>query len=766
MKDTNYQTQINDENDFRSTIYKYVSHWKLFLICIITGLLLAFLYLRYFAVNNYEIQGKILINNTNNGNGIRDVDNFNNIGLIKTSQSIDDEIGILSSTGIMENVITNNSFNIEYYHEGTIRDIEIYGKNVPIKVIADETSDNLIYNQPIYIKLLDSINYELRAVYNKEELVSEHAFGELIELPYGTFTITSKLDSTNNDNQLPLYFKIKDKDDTTSDYLRNFNVVPANKTGSLLNLTYISTHTDKGEDILTKLIETYIDKTIKYENELAENTIKMIDNRLNLLVGEIQDVEKSVVDFKTQNVVTDVSSNADEYIKQANDYKEKVADYQSQINILTQIEQTLLNSSIENSIGGGFSINDRTLTDQINKYNEILLERQNLSQSAVTSNPMLVKLDANLASLRQSILQNVISAKNGLSIASGNLQANANRFDAQLAKVPAMEKKLLDISRDKGTKEGLYLYLLQKREEEVLSLATPVSSTRIVSFPKANKYPISPNKKILYLSGLLFGLFVPISIIFITDALNNKVVKASDITDVITAPYLGEISKNNQKQDFLNYEGTMSASTELFRLLSFNLDYFKKNKKNQTILVTSTAKGEGKTYVASNLAVTMASNGNKVALLAFDLREPQLMKNFELPNSPGLSDFIIKKGMDVNQIIQKHPSIDDLYLIGPGMTNTFVGRLLLNDRNDVLMDTLKEHFDKIIIDTPPIGLISDAYALNKYVDSTIYVVRKDVTKKEHLNNIESIYKNQKLNNTLVLLNHTEVSDTYGYGSKV
>lgn len=166
----------------------------------------------------------------------------------------------------------------------------------------------------------------------------------------------------------------------------------------------------------------------------------MIDNRLKLLVGEIQDVEKSVVDFKTQNVVTDVSSNADTYIQQANDYKEKVADFQNQINILTQIEQTLINSSIKNSIGGGFSINDRTLTDQINKYNEILLERQNLSQSAVTSNPMLVKLDANLASLRQSILQNVISAKNGLSIASGNLQANANRFDAQLAKVPAMEK--------------------------------------------------------------------------------------------------------------------------------------------------------------------------------------------------------------------------------------------------------------------------------------------------------------------------------------
>tara|TARA_R110002126_G_scaffold90468_2_gene215647 strand:- start:3714 stop:6014 length:2301 start_codon:yes stop_codon:yes gene_type:complete len=766
MKDTNHQTQIDDENNFRSTIYKYVNHWKLFSLCIITGILLAFLFIRYFALNSYEIQGKILINNTNNGNGIRDVDNFSNMGLIKTSQSIDDEIGILSSNGIMEDVISNNSFNIEYYHEGTIRDIEIYGKNVPIKVIADETSDNLIYDQPIHISIKDSTNYELRSFYDNEEIVSKHVFGELIDLPYGTFTITSKLDSLNNDNELPLYFKIKERDDTTTGFLRNFNVVPANKTGSLLNLTYISTHTDKGEDVLTKLIETYIEKTITYENQLAENTIKMIDNRLNLLVGEIQDVEKSVVDFKTQNVVTDVTTNAESYIQQANDYKEKVANYQSQINILTQIEQTLLNTSVENPIGGGYAINDPNLTNQISKYNEILLERQRLSQSAVASNPMLVSLDANLVNLRQSILQNVLSAKNGLSIASGNLQVNANKFDAQLAKVPAMEKKLLDISRDKGTKEGLYLYLLQKREEEVLSLATPVSSTRIVSYPKASKFPISPNKKILYLTGLLFGIFVPISLIFIKDSLNNKVSKSSDITDVVSAPYLGEISENNEKQDFSTYESSSSQAVELFRLLSFNLDYLKKKENNQTILITSTVKGEGKTYIASNLAVTMASNGNKVALLAFDLREPQLMNNFDLPNSPGLSDFVIKKGMDVSQIIQKHPIIDDLYLIGPGMTNTFVGRLLLNDRNDLLMEVLKKEFDKIIIDTPPIGLISDAFALNKYVDSTIYVVRKDVTKKEHLSKIESIYKNQKLNNTMVLLNHTPVTDTYGYDNKI
>ena len=741
-----------------------MKHWKLFAFFLILGVLTAFFYIRYFAISEFEIQGKILIHNTNNGNGLRDVDNFSNIGLIKTSQSIDDEIGILTSNGMMEDVVSDNAFNIKYFIPGNIKDVEIYGKNVPVQIMTDETSEQLVYDTPIHVQILNERNYKLRTNYEGEELISEHTFGELASLPYGSFTIISKIDSSETSPN-SFYFIVNEKDAVVTSFLRNLSVVPANKTGSLLNLNYISTNQKKGEDILSKLIETYIRKTIKYENELAENTIEMIDNRLTLLTGEIENVEKSVVDFKTQNVITDVSSNADSYIQQANEYKEKVANYQSEIKILSQIEQTLQEGSIESSIGGGYSINDNNLTNQISKYIETLLERQRLSQSAVGSNPILISLDASLSSLRKSILQNIQSAKNGLSMATANLQENANRYDAQLARVPAMEKKLLDISRDRGTKEGLYLYLLQKREEEVLSLATPVSSTRIISFPKAGKFPISPNKKTLYLTGLLFGFFVPISIIFVKEALNNKITKTTDIIHNISVPFLGEIAGTKEKQDFLTFESSSSPSVELFRLLSFNIDFLRRTEQNKTILITSTIKGEGKTFIASHLAVTMASNGNKVALLAFDLREPQLMEKFNLPNSPGLSDFIIKKGIEVDEIIQKHPTIDDLYLIGPGMSNTFIGRLLLNDRNDVLMDELKKRFDKIIIDTPPVGLISDAFALNRFVDSTIYVVRRNVTKKEHLSEIEKIHQQQKLNNTMVLLNDTETPDTYGYAYK-
>ena len=749
--------------NIRSLFLKYNKYWSFFTIGVLFSVLTVFMFIRYWAQTEYEIQGKILIKNTESRQGIIENNNFGKFGLIKTANSLEDEIGILTSTVVMEEVVTKNTFNITYFKKGNIRDIEIYGKDVPVRILVDETTDSLAYGLQISLNIIDSETFELSTKYKNNELYSKHDFGELITLPYGTFNIVLKPKFIDIKNLEPLYFVVGKKKDFITNFLQNLSVHPDNETGSLLNVNFIAGHQKKGEDILLELIETYIDKTIKYENELAENTIKMIDERLKLLSGEIEDVETSVADFKSENVVTDVARNADSYVQQSNEYKKQVAEYQTQINVLENIEMSLLGRTTESTIGGSFSINNSSLTSLINIYNATLLERNQLSQSAVTSNPVLVNLNDKLNNLRESILQNIRSVKNGYSIARQNLLSNASRYDAQIARVPGMEKKLLEISRDKSTKEGLYLFLLQKREEEVLSLATPVSSTRIVSYPQAGKFPISPNKKILYLTGLLFGFLVPFSMIFIKDAWDNKVTSVEDLTTDLSVPFLGEISRSKKKGILIHNSGRATSPTaELFQLLHFNLDYLKKTEKNQTLLVTSTSKGEGKTFISSNLAVTLESIGEKVILLAFDLREPQLMADFNLDNSPGISDFIIKKGIEINEIIQKHPTLENLSLIGSGVVSSNIGRLMLSKRIDILFKTLKEDYDRIIIDTPPIGLVSDAFALNKYIDSTIYVVRKDVTNKEHLKTIETIYKNEKLKNTMILLNDTKEGPSYGY----
>tara|TARA_R110001632_G_scaffold17995_5_gene56265 strand:- start:526 stop:2826 length:2301 start_codon:yes stop_codon:yes gene_type:complete len=754
----------SEDNNLADVFRKYIKYWPLFAVGMVTCLAMVYLHLKYRAQIEYEISSSILIKNTGAGKSIGDISSFNDLGLVKTSQSLEDEIGILTSSGIMEEVISKNSFNITYFIKGRIRDVEIYGDDVPVQIMVDEAVENLAYDLPIDIRFLSGETYELSTTFNDKELVSEHAFGDLVVLPFGTMTIVPKADFANYDISRPMFFIIGNKDQLVSSFLSNLSVFSDNDTGSLLWLKFISSNKEKGQDILSEVIETYIEKTIKYENELAENTIKMIDDRLRLLSGEIEDVANTVVDFKTKNVVTDVASNADSYIMQANEYKNKITEYQSQINVLGYIEGTLNEGKGDLALSSSFAMNDAVLNNMVESYNETLMEKKRLSQSTPSGNPLIVALDTTLTNLRSSILQNVRSTKNGLIIAQQNLSSNASRYDAQIAKVPGMEKKLLEISRDKSTKEGLYLYLLQKREEEILSLAAPMSSTRIVNLPKAGIYPISPNKTMFYLSGLLMGLFIPFSLIYIKDTLNTKVRYIEDLSR-LTVPLVGKISRSKEKGIILMDELMETSTVELFRLLRFNLDFLKQTEINQTILVTSSVKGEGKTFVASNLAVTLASAGEKVVLLDFDLRYPKLMHDFKLPNSPGITDLILKKGADMDQVIQKHPTIDNLTLIGSGKVGAHLGSLMLSKRIAILMNALKKEYDRIIIDTAPIGLVSDAFALNPYIDSTIYVVRKDVTKKEHLKNIDTIHKNGKLKNCMVLFNDdTEVMETYGYSA--
>ncbi|MDF4201874.1 polysaccharide biosynthesis tyrosine autokinase [Maribacter sp. SA7] len=763
MNEINFDLKTSESKSIGQIFKSYLKYWPVIIATVIACLTLVFLYLRYWSQNEFEINSTIYLKSISSGKNTGDIEGFRDFGLIKTTQSLEDEIGIITSSGIMEEVITDNFLNISFYVKGSIKDVEIYGEEVPVQILIDENADIVPYDQFIDLTFIDETSYQIRTEYEKQEYNNTHAFGETVNTKFGVFTILKKPEVRDITQYKPLRFLVSDKEQLATSYLKNLSVYPDNDTGSLLRMTFVSTHKTKGEDILTKLINTYIERTIKYENEIAENTIKIIDNRLKLLSGEIENVEKSVVDFKTKNVVTDVSSNADTYIQQANDYKEKASDYQSQINILSQVEQTLLNGTIENSIGGGFSINDRTLTEQISKYNATLLERQNLSQSAVTSNPMIIKLDGNLSNLRQSILQNVQSTKNGLSLAKRNLQENANRYDAQLARVPGMEKKLLDISRDKSTKEGLYLYLLQKREEEVLSLAAPASSTRVINQPKAGLYPISPNKKLTYLAGLLLGLFLPISIIYFKNTFNTNITSSDEVKQLTAAPLVGEISKNKDSKLILTKEEEgeeQSPTLELFRLLRFNIDYLIKDAPNKTIMITSSVKGEGKTFIAANFALSLASVGEKVALLSFDLRQPSLMSYFNLDEKNGITDFIIKKGIDKAPLLQSYSNIENLQIMGSGKVIGQISTIVLHERVGILINELKQEFDRIIIDTAPIGLVSDAYALNPFIDSTIYVVRENFTKKEHLSIVENIYQNEKLKNCMVLLNDTAPKDTY------
>jgi len=765
MSELSKQSREPEEKNLGKIIAGYIDHWRLFAVGLSVCLLGVFLYLRYWSETEYEIKSTIQVKDESPGQGTIESSSFKDLGLIKTSHKVEDEMGILKSPGLMEKVISKLALNTNFYVEGRVRDVEIYGKDAPIEVLVDETASGLVYDHPIYVTLLGGNCYEIQTRYDDEDYRAEHAFGDLVSEPFGTFTVTRRLGDTYNDNGKPLYFTIRNTDVVIEEFLKNLSVELTNDSGSLVDLRFLSVTKQKGEDVLAGLIESYVEEKIKYENELAESTIKMIDDRVKLLSGEISGVEKTVEEFKTKNDLTDVGSNANIYIEQANDYQKMIIDYQSQINVIESIESYMVKGDLDSPIPGALSTSDPSLINSIDRYNATLMEKNQLSQSASSSNPLIVKLDKTLASLSQAILENVRSAKSRLTIAQRNLQANANKYQAQIAKVPSMERQLLDISRQQSTKEGLYLYLLQKREEEVLSLAAPVSSTRIVTLPKSGRKPVSPNKVTLYLGGLLLGLFLPFAFIYSKDLLNNRIISLDQLASLTLTPILGEIARSDEDEIIVATEKNRSPTSELFRLLRFNLEYLKKSEKNKTLLVTSTVKGEGKTFIATNMAASLAVAGEKVVVISFDLRQPKLLQNLNLPDSPGITDFILKKDMSVNHIILAHPTINNLFLVGSGTEIAQIGNLMLSARIATLMEVLKSNFDRIIIDSAPIGSVSDAFALNSYIDSTIYVVRQGITKKDHLKALSNIYNNGKLKNTMVLFNDTTSKESYGYGNK-
>ncbi|MGE5944863.1 MAG: polysaccharide biosynthesis tyrosine autokinase, partial [Flavobacteriales bacterium] len=328
----------------------------------------------------------------------------------------------------------------------------------------------------------------------------------------------------------------------------------------------------------------------------------------------------------------------------------------------------------------------------------------------------------------------------------------------------------LEINRDQGLKQNLYLYLLQKREEEALSMISPFSDTRIIETPQATNYPVSPNKLAIYLGAFLFGLFVPFVWIFAKQNLNTKIATPEDIKELTDAMVLGSIANSKQKETIVVGENNVSPASELFRLLRFNLKFISKGESKQVIMVTSGKQGEGKTFISINLGVSLAITGKKVAILGFDLRAPRLMKDLGLKYTYGITDYIVDHTIEVNNILVPHKDVDNLHFIGSGTIPPNPGELMLSDRVNELLTTLKKDYDYVIIDTPPIGKVADAYSLRNYVDSTLYVVRSNYTSKAEIKAINEITESKKLESLMIVLNDMKIERygeySYGYGNNI
>ena len=748
-----------DAKDLIDILAKYLKYWYLFLFGGILGLSAAYLYCLYYTVPQYSISSTILLKSDKGGSDAGGLGDFN---LIKSSKNINNEIEVLYSLSLMERVVRELGLSVSYLVEGRVNDIEVYGKKVPIKIIVSKF-DSTAFGKTITLHLKSANTYQLE---EESGTLSLFKFGQQVHRPYGSFTVVTA--NSFHFTDIPVGEKVKvvfqDIKQVAKHYNQALIINPVREEASVLSISLIDPVPEKGKNIINKLIEAYNQEGIEDKNLQAASTIDFLDERLKYITTELSEVEKDVEQYKRVNELTDVSSQATQYLTQASEYNSKLADWTIKIDILESLEKYISQGNNQyKMVPSTLAIEDPTLSGLIARFNELQLERERILKNAFPNNPLVLNINEQLEDLRINIKENLRNIKGSLVITINNFKANSGRYQTKIKNVPSMERELLEINRQQSIKQNLYLYLLQKREESSLSLAANISNSRIIDPAIATDYPVSPNKQTIYLMYLLLGLAIPFAGIFLKDMLNTKVQGRLDVEQLTSAPILGELIHNNTNETLVVKTGNRSPLVEMFRLIRAKLHFAAVDRENKTMLITSCMSGEGKTFFTINLGASLALTGKKVILLDLDLRNPQLSKEVGLAKGLGIANYLIGEITSINDIVKPVENHPGLFLISSGPIPPDPAELMMSPKLAHLINELKENFDHIIIDTAPIGMVADAFCLSPLIDSTVFLVRYNFTNKKQINYIETIYRNKELSHSMIVLNDAKYEKNYRYG---
>ncbi len=746
--------------DLKTFIYQYLlRYWYLYLFFLAGALNIAWLKIRY-ATPIYQVRSTLLIEDEQSKSTfVSEEAIFRDLGLMQGGPRVLNEIQILKSKPIMTAVVEKLGLDVEYYTVGRVRTSESYPHG-PLYAAVHEVSEQG-YNQPFVFNVIDSQYYDLTLAGK----TTRRQFGELLELPQGKFMFTLR-GAPNLENRYQIIFRQPAA--VAGSYAGSLNINLINNYSSVVEMTHKGPAPAKSADILNTLVEVYNESTIDAKNRVGKNTIRFIDERLQYLTAELSEVEGDLERYKRRNnIPTEISSSVDVLVEQLNAADDNLSQLEIQKSLLGSLQKFLSNQLNAHEPAPVNLLPDKLpIAQLVDRYNALLLERGRLLRSATPENPVVQNLDTQTVVLRKTILETIGQSLRDLETQQQLAELKSAQYLAQIGAFPQKERGLIEIKRQQGIKESLFLFLLQKREETALALAVAVPGSRSVDPAGPDGTPISPNKRSIYLMALLIGLLVPSAMVYLKSLLTTTVQSESDITSISGVPLLGSIGYQHGASPVVVKAGSRSALSEMFRLLRTNLQFLNAGRPNQVILVTSSVSSEGKSFVTLNLGLTMALADKKTVILELDLRRPKLMRYLQQneDRSAGISTYLI--GQHSPEQIVKPTSIHpNLYAISGGPLPPNPGELLLHEALDQLITRLREQFDCILLDTPPVGMVADALLLGRLADSSVYIVRHNQTQKASLNILAEIKKDQKLPHVAAVLNAVRIQGHYGYYRK-
>lgn len=762
----NFDLWQEKEPDFnlKLIIFKYLRYWYWFILSLFIALGAAYFYLQY-TVPIYKVTASLLIKDEKrgmaSGNQI-----LKDLEITNGSKIVENEVEVIKSRALMEKVIDELNLTVSYFSEGRFRDTELF-KQSPISLNYTQLQNNA-YQAYIYIKTIDTQHYEL--LNHDKNSIGVYIYTQPVNSIYGRFRVFLTNKKAPNNQIIKVTFSPRESLIESS--IQQLQVNLLNVKSTVLEIGMETSVPEKGRTILAKLLDAYSFSSLEDKNREATNTMRFIEERLRLITGELVNVEKDVEYYKSSQGITDLSTEANLFLEKVKDNDAKLNEVDIQLKVLEGVDR-YLQSGQGQVAPAMLMVTDPVLTSFIENLGELELQREKMSRSVQPGNPFLETLNTQISNTKQAIRENLNNQKRSLTITRTGLQSLNNRFEGTIRAIPHKEREFVSIQRQQNIKENLYLILLQKREETALSYASTVTDSRIVDAPHSSPAPIKPSRRTIYLLALLIGIAIPFITFNIRELLNDKVQSRKEIEAETNVSVFGEVAlKPKEVKDTLLDTKSRSFITEQFRILRTNLQYInttQENTKGKVLLFTSSNSGEGKSFVALNLAASIAALGKKVVVLELDLRKPKLSNYLSLPREHGITNFLVGNA-ELTSIAQK-TSVENLFLVSSGPLPPNPSELLSNGRMEVLLSSYRNQYDFVLIDTPPIGLVTDAVILSPYIDACFYIVRHDMTAKRDLNIINELKKFNKFKSLSVIFNGVNYQNSreyrygYGYGTK-
>ncbi|WP_316842232.1 polysaccharide biosynthesis tyrosine autokinase [Pedobacter gandavensis] len=759
MKNINSEDKIAHENsdglDIKQLLLRLLDNWYWIALSVFLCMALSYLYGKY-KTPYYKISARVLVNDEKKGSGLSGGgDLLGDLGgLLGTKSTVDNEAEILKTRHLMEEVVKDMNLNVTYYRKGAIKNVELYESPYQVKILTPQDTIKATEVQVSFVEkgkvAITADGLDTLVAFDRSFTIPEVGVVQVVENP----TVPPGNENYN--------FKIMSVDARVIDLMTALTVEVKNKQVTIIDLALNHPVPKKGEDILGKLIEKYVEANLKDKNEVADSTVKFIQNRLVHISGELGGLEGNIQNFKQKNNLADMSEQSKLLVQTTGQYVNELGKIETQISVLSSLQDYLKDEGKNKKVLPSSLIpTDMVFNGVVEKYNALTLERARRMIGVTESNPSIQLMDKEIANARADIETNIGSTLNGFVITRNRINDQMKKAEGQVRNVPQMERNYLNLARQQQIKQELYIFLMQKSEETAISKTANIANSRTIDPAKSEIKPFSPKKAFVYLFGLIAGLAIPLGLMYLKDLLNDKVQLKEDVTKATKAPVIGEISHQDENMAIAN--SSRSAISEQFRALRTNLSFFFKNKNEKVILLTSSMSGEGKSFIAINLGHILALANKKVLLMELDLRKPGLSAKLKLPGTVGFTNYIANPELKISDIIMPLKIQENLFMVSSGPIPPNPAELLLSERTQSLMEELKEQFDYIIIDAPPIGIVTDAQLMASYADVCIYVVRQNYTLKQQLTIVEDLQKSQKMKGLSIVINDIQATKGYGYG---